>query len=241
MAWLLAPFAFHLKVAQEEEGMRTSCHYMPLLLAIGFMGALLITPTVIADPVAVSTFDTDDEGWLIRTTQGYVGAPMYSSTGGNPDGLIYATDPDNGAWGFSAPDKFLHYVLDAYGQALTFDIAAYNMPDPNMAGWVGIEGAGHQFVCTFDAPATTYPAWHSHTLWMTETAGWFDPDTLQPPTHTQMIAVLTALDGLVISAEFREGLEGDTSGLDNVVLMPEPGTLGMLALGVAALVWRRRR
>ncbi|MCK4341264.1 MAG: PEP-CTERM sorting domain-containing protein [Phycisphaerae bacterium] len=212
------------------------CRHWSFVSIAGLVVA--VAAPLAAAPIATSTFDAGDEGWTVVTTLGYQGPPQYSSTGGNPDGFIYAVDPDTGAWGFAAPATFLGPVSEAYGQTFSFDIAAYYDPE-YVSGWVGIEGAGYQFVCLFDAPATTYPDWHGRTVWMTETAGWVDPDTGLPPTSTQMMAVLSNLEGLVITAEFVEGLEDDISGLDNVVLMPEPGTLALLGLGVVMVLKRR--
>ena len=52
---------------------------------------------------------------------------------------------------------------------------------------------------------------------MEESAGWKDPDTGLAPTYAEMMAVLSDLEGLVITAEFIEGLPNDITGLDNVV------------------------
>ncbi len=76
---------------------------------------------------------------------------------------------------------------------------------------------------------------------MHENAGWFNPDTGIAPTHQQMLAALTNLNGLVIAAEFVYGLEDDISGLDNVVLIPEPATLFLLAMGASILRKKRIR
>lgn len=193
-----------------------------------------------AGPIATSTFDTDADGWVIVTTlQPTLNqAPTWTATGGNPGGFIYGVDPDTGSWGFLAPDKFLNDISDAYGQTLSFDIAAYYTPD-NPAAWVGVQGAGYQFVCEYTPPASNYPAWYSRSVTMTETAGWFDPDTLAAPTYTQWMAVLNDLDALVITAEFAPGLGNDISGLDNVILVPEPASL--LIITVAGIPFIRRR
>ncbi len=78
------------------------------------------------------------------------------------------------------------------------------------------------------------------TVWMIETAGWIDPNTLLAPTYQEMTAVLSDLDALVITAEFLDGLENDISGLDNVILTPEPATLSLLGIGGLALLRSRR-
>ncbi len=190
-------------------------------------------------PLATSTFGSNDEGWTVVTTLGYSGLPTYSATGGNPGGFIYGVDPDTGAWGFSAPIKFLNDKSDAYGQTFSFDIAAYNTPEGETA-WVGLQGGGYEIVCPFDAPESVYPAWHSRSVTLIETAGWIDPITFEAPDYDKMIAILSDLDALVITAEFCDGLENDISGLDNVVLMPEPISLALLGCGSIALLARRK-
>ena len=139
-----------------------------------------------------------------------------------------------GAFGFAAPSKFLGDVSSAYGYDLTFDVAAYQMPEGSTS-WVGISGAGYEFVCDYATPTSIYPAWHSRSVTLHESAGWVDANTGTPATHTQMLAVLSSLDGLAIATEFVEGFGDDISGLDNVNLVPEPASLILLALGSVLL------
>lgn len=211
-----------------------------VLTAVALAVALVMSAPATADPIASSTFTAGSEGWKVVSTLGYFGDPTWLATGGNPGGFIYAVDPDTGAFGFAAPAKFLGPVAGAYGDTLSFDIAAYNTPEA-ATGWVGIAGSGLTFVCQFDAPGTVYPDWHNRSVLFLETAGWYDPDTLLPPSQEQLKTVLGNLEGLVITAEFADGLPNDVSGLDNVVLMPEPATLSLLAAGGLWLLRRRRR
>ncbi len=215
--------------------MSTSFGCAKVLAVVVISAGVVASPAVAADPIAGSTFNTNDEGWLVVSTLGYVGSPTYSSTGGNPGGCIYATDPDTGAWGFAAPAKFLGDVSDAYGQSFSFDISTDNLEGDT--GWVGLQGAGLEFVAPFDAPSATWQ-WEERSVLLNESAGWVDPDTLLPPTQGQMMAVLSDLTGLVITAEFADG--ADTGGLDNVLLAPEPSMLALLGLGMVGLIQRRR-
>lgn len=194
-----------------------------------------------AEGIATSTFDDNADGWLIVTTLNPTlnQDPTWLGSGGNPDGFIYGIDPDEGSWGFLAPEKFRNDISKAYGQTFSFDIASYYTPQ-NPAAWVGIQGAGFEFVCEYSPPDSNYPAWYSRSVTMTETAGWFDPYTLDAPTYTQWMAVLHDVDALVITAEFAPGLANDISGLDNVVLLPEPASLVMLGVGAIALIRRKR-
>lgn len=198
----------------------------------------LSTGMTSAGPRASSTFDSGDDGWRLVSTLGYNGPVSWLSTGGNPGGFIYGQDPDTGAFGFAAPAKFLGDKSAAYGTNLTFDIAAYTQPQ-GATSWVGLSGAGHQFVCNYAVPGSPYPAWHSRGVTLHENSGWADVNTGLPPTHQQMLAMLANLNGLVIAAEFRGDLPDDVSGLDNVNMLPEPACLMLVALGGLVARWRR--
>ena len=193
-----------------------------------------------AGEIASSTFDTDDEDWRLVSTLGYDGPVDYSATGGNPGGFIYGQDPDTGAFGFGAPSDFLGPISAAYGHELTFDVASYQTPDVSTS-WVGMRGVNDlELISYYNAPTSAYPAWHSRSVSMVETA-WVRVSDGQPPTYAQFMSVLNDLDGLVILAEFVEGLETDISGLDNVVLVPEPTTALLLVAGGLLAARRQRR
>ena len=194
-----------------------------------------------ADPIASSTFETGDDGWKVVSTLGYEGPVTWSATGGHPGGFIWAQDPDTGAFGFAAPAAFLGNVSAAYGHDLTFDVAAYQPPD-QPTSWVGMRGTnGLELICHYGTPTSVYPAWHGRAIGMTEDGGWIRVSDGQPPTSGQFASVLASLDGLVILAEFVEGLPTDVSGLDNVILLPEPATLGLLLMPAAAALLARAR
>jgi hypothetical protein len=210
----------------------------PIHVFIAFILTVVLPIAVAtATPIASSTFDAGDESWRLVSTLDYDGPVTWTDTGGNPGGFIYGQDPDTGAFGFGAPSKFLGNVSDAYGETLSFDVAAYQTPDTTTS-WVGIRGAGYELICYYNVPATAYPDWYARSVTMDENGGWVDASTGQPATQAQMQAALADLEGLVILAEFVDGLETDISGLDNVILMPEPTSLALFAL--LGLALRRR-
>lgn len=208
---------------------------------IGLSLVLFVASTAMSAPIASSTFDTGGENWRVLSTLGFDGPVSWLGSGGNPDGFIYAQDPDTGAFGFSAPAKFLGPVPGAYGNELTFDIASYEMP-AGASSWVGMRGGPSELelICDYDAPTSVYPAWHSRSVTMTESAGWVRVSDGQAPTHAEFMSVLNGLHGLVIVAEFVDGLETDVSGLDNVILVPEPATMVLCLLSALAFCRRKR-
>ena len=88
-----------------------------------FIGSLLTLSAhaTSAAPLAVSTFNTDTEGWTIF---GDATGPVFEAAAGNPPGDIIATDLITGiVWFFNAPAKFLGDKSAASLQTLTFDLS----------------------------------------------------------------------------------------------------------------------
>ena len=196
--------------------------------------------------LAVSTFDSSNENWTVITTLNNSANTIWESSGGNPGGYARGQDIDNGAWSFSAPDKFLQPFPAAYGHTLSFDIAHLD-PTPDSTGWVGISGGTlveYGLVHPFDGPDVAL-TWYHHVITLDDSGDWYkivDPDipTTVPATGAEILSVLQDLDALIISGEFADGLETDIAGLDNVILVPEPATLGLLILGGFGIFRRRR-
>lgn len=168
-------------------------------------------------PIAVSTFDTDAEGWTTDGDATCRPTPCYAPTGGNPGGHIYTDDTLQGIkFYFNAPAKFLGNVSGAYQKNLTFDMrqGARDTVETDDADVI-LEGAGLRLV--FNTPRNPPRLWFSYTVPLNETAGW-RKDTLSgaQPTAAEMQAVLGSLTRLGIRGDYILGQA--TTYLDTVVL-----------------------
>lgn len=169
------------------------------------------------DDIAVSTFDTNDEGWTVSgDAQGSSVIPDYVTSGGNPGGYVSALDNvAGGVWYWKAPAKFLGDVSSAYGQIFSFDLRQSSTASQFDAADVILEGSGLKLV--YDTPNNPGTDWTSYEITLQETAGW-KVGTLDGLSATagQMDTVLSALTDLFIRGEYVTG--SDRGDLDNVVL-----------------------
>ena len=170
----------------------------------------------------VSTFDTGNEGWtVIGDAQGGSAIPDWHATGGNPGGYVSADDDVlGGVWYWSAPSVFLGDRRGAYGNALRFDLRQTATDTQFNADDVILRGAG--LTLLFNTATNPGTVWTPYTIPLTATGGWLVGGTSAAPTQAQFLAVLGALDELLIRGEYRTG--ADTGSLDNVVL--EGGATG---------------
>lgn len=167
---------------------------------------------------AVSTFDTDTDGW---TAVGDIATnALFSATGGNPGGHIYVIDAaTNGMTRFNAPAKFLGNQSGKYGGTLSFDLSQTYPGAADQINETDIVLVGNGMTLVYDtSPNPAKDAWTSYSISMTETAGWkIDSLTGSAPSQAQMQAVLGNLTSLRIRSEFQTG--DDTGSLDNVRLV----------------------
>lgn len=199
---------------------------------------LLLTLAACQTPAlaATSTFDTDDENWLITgDAQGGGISPTYNSSGGNPGGFISATDNVTGnVWYFQASDAFHGDFSGAYGTNLTFDLRQSGTHSQFNAVDLYLRGGGLEL--TFDTASNPGTEWTSYSVPLTEASGWQLDGAA--PTQAQFNQVLADLTDLQIRGEYISG--ADVGDLDNVVLVPEPSAIALLGLGGLALIRRNR-
>ncbi|ELY74410.1 alkaline phosphatase D family protein [Natrinema pallidum] len=170
-----------------------------------------------------STFDEDDDGWLISQNGGS-DRPVYHESGGTPGGHVSDEENQGGiAWYYQAPFKFLGDREAFYGGSLSFDLRQARADrqfdaEPVEGGDVLLAGGGAKLVYEFRGPERTPGTeWTSFEVPLSADATWIDLTSQEPlATEERFRAVLGTLETLRIRGEYRSG--DDTSFLDNVVL-----------------------
>lgn len=178
---------------------------------------------------AETHFNTGLEGW---TAVGD-GSISWQATGGNPGGYLQAVDPALGInTDAAAPMPFLGdwSSLDGIGW-LSVDltiISGGNVTDGEMFQISGPGGAAYVLW-----PITAGPPhgqWDTFSVRMDKSAWTMTSGTWE--------GLLLNVQSLLIDLEHINGVE--TTGLDNVVLTPEPCTLFLFAFGGLAAMRRHR-
>lgn len=167
-----------------------------------------------------STFDTDNEGWIILgDTQNT--PSIWQATGGNPGGWAKGEDQSvGGVWYYQAPQKFLGSKCDAFGKTLSFDLKTSTLVGGYDRDDVMFQGAGLTIV--FDFPNNAGLNWTRYEVKLDETANW-RLNTVNGPkaSKAQIIQVLSDITLFKIRGEFAQGTD-DEGGLDNVIFPSFP-------------------
>ncbi len=176
-----------------------------------------VTAIFVVAKLVRSTFDVDDEGWLIwGDAQEGTATPTYMSLGGNPGGFVQAVDnATGGVWFWRAPAKFHGDFSSAYGRRLSYELrqssveGQFDKVDVRVIGSSGksiiLQGLPH--------PGTT---WTAYAVKLDVSAGWELSEYGPSATAADIQEVLGNITALFIRGEFAVG--DDTGGLDNVVL-----------------------
>lgn len=211
--------------------MRTSKLSFLVVLSV----AILTAPTFVFADI-VSTFDTDEEGWI--SVGNGAGTVQYSPSGGNPGGAITITDIDNGFAYFQAPSAFENANL--YNQSFAFDMSvSASGPDPiEFPVQLVLEGNGMALILGLTEPTSSFSQYDFH---IHESAPWrihanrsgvYNPGN-SAPTQAEFLDVLDNLTGIYVSADHTNGTTNtgttEVATLDNVTLsVPEPSTASLL-------------
>ena len=205
---------------------------------------LLLAALAALAPAAVSTFDTDDEGWRIADFDfATATATLYDPSVVRPSFLPggWITTGDEAPWCFlAAPAKFLGDASSALGTDLTYDTFV-DENDGERYPAVVLQGAGMTAFHVSNPPGVDWTAVSIPLVgssWSTAMDG-----SGAALTDAQLEALLGNLTGLFIEADWTALSLTETTGLDNVRLrtapVPEPASLAAVAL--AAFAVRRRR
>jgi hypothetical protein len=196
--------------------------------------------------IASSTFDSGAEGWSVvdLPTPNISNPPpvlgtypvTFFSSGGNPGGYISMTDPSGNWFMFSAPNTYLGDQSSAFGGTLSYDIRVTPVTPGEFTAVVLV---GLEHTLFFDTPSPSNE-WSTYNI-LLGTAGWKldDQYTGPEPTSLEMEGVLSDLQALYISGDWLDGVE--TADLDNVSIVPIPGTVLLLSSGLASIAAFRRR
>lgn len=205
-----------------------------------------------------SAFDTagNTEGWTIKT-YGYAPpggtGPAQVAPGGWSGGYLETEDTMDGFLFFIAPGS---WSGDLRGGVLSFYLRNENPNNYRDNGYLGdpvvwIQGSGGPDLFAVGMPgATSQWTFNSITLdsfpWSLNTGGSIPASAAQAQATLSTVTQIGILGDWVAGFYGKNGTEyfgHDITGLDEVLLtnIPEPGTLGLLGAGLAALAFRRKR
>ncbi len=178
-----------------------------------FLG--FISFTLIFSQDIVSTFDIDDEGWLV-VGDASSSVPDWHPTNGNPDGYISADDTAaGGVWYWEAPSKFKGNQLASFGKNLKFQLTQNHFSSPFDYYDVIIEGNNKTLV--IDLSPNPLATWTQYVVKLDNSVAWkistFEGNLA---TNDDIQEVLSNIVSLRIRGEFESG--PDTGQLDNVIL-----------------------
>ncbi|QKK09700.1 MAG: hypothetical protein HND58_17030 [Planctomycetota bacterium] len=196
--------------------------------------------------IVSSSFDSSDEGWVVsnganEAQESTTGSPVFFSQNGNGGGFISA--PIN--WGMPsflvAPAAFHGDHSDKFGGSIDVDrrhIDPRFSVDPlqfDYAVDVTISGASMSLAVGLDPVSLV--AWESFSVPLNAAGGWFHLDTNVAATDAEIAMVLGNLEDLRVRGNINDRI--NSIGVDNVMLVPSPGSAALLA--IAGLTAARRR
>jgi hypothetical protein len=207
-----------------------------------------------------SSFETGTEGWTIKT-YGYAPpggtGPVQVASGGYSGGYLETEDTMDGFLFFIAPAT---WGGDLYGGTLTFWLRNENPNNYRDNGYLGdpvvwIKGSSGPDLFAVGLPGAT-AQWTFNSIALDTSFPWaLNTGGTNPASATQIQQTLGSVTQIGILADWVSGFYGkqppqydfghDITGLDEVRLynaeIPEPGSVGLVLVGLAGLaLWRKR-
>ncbi|HNQ22139.1 MAG TPA: PEP-CTERM sorting domain-containing protein [Phycisphaerae bacterium] len=207
---------------------------------VALVGVSVASVALAAVPGTVATFDVDEEAFIGSTTST---VQVHQLAGGNPDG----------------------HVLVRKDLEFGFDIGTENSSSPAFLGdyaAAGITGGGFDlnvFNTTFDEVHLRFRrhvaenGWYYNFGQVVPNANmWESYDAAFDPTWNDVTALANGWSQEAFSPSFADLMtsvgwiearlinnDSAIAGVDNVRIVPEPGTLALLGIGLALAVRRR--
>lgn len=188
-------------------------------LSISLISLLLINFNLLSAQNIVSTFDSDDEGWLV-VGDATSSTPQYNAEGGNDGGYISADDTAaGGVWVWSAPQKFLGDRSSSFGKNLSFDLTQSSLDSQFDDNDVLI--VGENLTLALNLPNNPGIEWTSYSVKLDTTEDWRITHYVwgDVATDEQIMEVLSNVLEIKIRGEYVSG--PDVGSLDNVILESE--------------------
>ena len=191
-----------------------------------------------------STFDTNDEGWVILSlaslssndyrTIGFF-TTGYSPNGGNPGGFIYSNSHP-GDFVFASPGTFIGDRSSAIGTTFSYDIMHSGAVDYQTTDVFFFGRNGQKLLWEASSPLIPSSTWMTVSFSLAPSPEWhLNTTTGLMPTLADFQGVFGQLDSIVIRGRYSQ-FGGETTAIDNVMLVPEPSTVCLVGLGSILLI-----
>ena len=198
--------------------------------------------------VVSSSFDSGDEGWRVsnganEAEESFTGSPVFFAQNGNSGGFISAPID----WGqqsfFVAPSAFHGDHSDKFGGSVEVDrrhIDPRFSVDPLQVDFaVDITLSGASMTLAVGLDPVSLVAWESFGVPLDQSGGWFHFGTEVAATNAEIAMVLADLEDLRVRGNINPRI--NSIGVDNIALVPAPGSIALLAFAGLTAAGRRRR